>query len=386
MSRLYYKKHYQKSHNEPGYYDASGFETNTNSGKSYYQTTYTGNIAKQAANHCVTIIGWDDSYSKDNFKEGSRPSSNGAWLIANSYGTEYNDGGYFWLSYEEPSISDIYTMAVETTANYENIYQYDGNGWSDAVSIPGNDFTGANVFTSSSSFEETLNAVSFYTISNNQKYTIKVYKNLTGNTPDTGTLASACTISGTADYSGYHTIKLPTSCTLSPGSKFAVAITYKYDASTKNQAYIPIEGRSELNSGVLYSYASEPGQSYLYNDNSWIDCATYDDRTLNNIPIKAFTSNGIAATNTKVSFSKKSVKIGKGETYTLKAKLSTKTDSSSISYKSSNNKVVSVNNTTGKIKGLSKGSARITAISNDGNIATYSVNVYKAPKRISSRP
>ena len=78
---------------------------------------------------------------------------------------------------------------------------------------------------------------------------------------------------------------------------------------------------------MLYSYASEPGQSYLYNDNSWIDCATYDDRTLNNIPIKAFTSNGIAATNTKVSFSKKSVKIGKGETYTLKAKLSTKTDS-----------------------------------------------------------
>lgn len=290
------------------YYDASGFETNTNSGKSYYQTTYTGNIAKQAANHCVTIIGWDDSYSKDNFKEGSRPSSNGAWLIANSYGTKYNDGGYFWLSYEEPSISDIYTMAVETTANYENIYQYDGNGWSDAVSIPGNDFTGANVFTSSSSFEETLNAVSFYTISNNQKYTIKIYKNLTGTTPDTGTLASVCTISGTADYSGYHTIKLPTSCTLSPGSKFAVAITYKYDASTKNQAYIPIEGRSELNSGVLYSYASEPGQSYLYNDNSWIDCATYDDRTLNNIPIKAFTSNGIAATNTKVSFSKKSVK------------------------------------------------------------------------------
>ena len=215
------------------YYDASGFETNTNSGKSYYQTTYTGNIAKQAANHCVTIIGWDDSYSKDNFKEGSRPSSNGAWLIANSYGTKYNDGGYFWLSYEEPSISDIYTMAVETTANYENIYQYDGNGWSDAVSIPGNDFTGANVFTSSSSFEETLNAVSFYTISDNQKYTIKIYKNLTGTTPDTGTLASACTISGTADYNGYHTIKLPTSCTLSPGSKFAVAITYKYDASTK---------------------------------------------------------------------------------------------------------------------------------------------------------
>lgn len=60
-------------------------------------------------------------------------SSNGAWLIANSYGSDYNDNGYFWVSYEEPSLSDIYTMAAESTANYENIYQYDGNGWSNGT-------------------------------------------------------------------------------------------------------------------------------------------------------------------------------------------------------------------------------------------------------------
>lgn len=370
------------------YYDSTGFETGTNSGKSYYQTKYTGKTAILASNHCVTLIGWDDNYSKNNFKEGNRPSSDGAWLIANSYGTDYNDNGYFWLSYEEPSINDIYTMAVESTANYENIYQYDGNGWSDGAFISGNDVTCSNVFTSGSSFEETLNAVSFYTLTDKQKYTIKIYKNLTGDTPDTGTLASSCTVSGTADYNGYHTVKLPVSCTLSPASKFAVVITYKYDASTGNQAYLPFEGASETVDGVLYSYDSKPGQSFIYDstDQTWVDCTEVENRTMYNIPIKAFTSNGIAATNTKVSFSKKSVKIGKGETYTLKAKLSTKTDSSTVTYKSSNNKVVSVNQTTGKIKGLSKGSARITAISNDGNIATYTVNIYNAPKRISSRP
>lgn len=370
------------------YYDAIGFESNSNFGKSYYQTKYTGNVAKQAANHCVTVIGWDDNYSKTNFKEDARPSSNGAWLIANSYGTNYNDAGYFWLSYEEPSITEIYTMAVEPTANYENIYQYDGNGWSDAVCINGSSFTGANVFTSDTSFEETLNAVSFYTITDNQKYTIKIYKDLTGNTPDTGTLASACTVSGTANYSGYHTVKLPTSCTLSPGSKFAVAITYTYDAATKNQAYIPIEGRSEEDYGVLYAYNSSEGQSYLYDSQSatWADCAKFDDRILNNIPIKAFTANGIAAPNTKVSFSTSSVKIGKGETYTQKAKLSPATDSSKVTYRSSNNKVVSIDKDTGKIKGLSTGGVKITATSNDGNTASYSVTVYKAPKRISSRP
>lgn len=370
------------------YYDSVGFENNSTSGKSYYQTKYTGNIAKQASNHCVTIIGWDDNYSKNNFKEDARPSSNGAWLIANSYGTNYNDAGYFWLSYEEPSINDIYTMAVEPTANYENIYQYDGNGWSDAVCINGSSFTGANVFTSDTSFEETLNAVSFYTITDNQKYTINIYKNLTGNTPDTGTLASSCTVSGTANYSGYHTVKLPTSCTLSPGSKFAVAITYTYDAATKNQAYIPIEGRTEENTGVLYAYDSKEGQSYLYDAQSgvWTDCTSFDDRVLNNIPIKAFTANGIAAPNTKVSFSTSSVKIGKGESYTQKAKLSPATDSSKVIYKSSNSKVVSVDKDTGKIKGLATGGVKITATSNDGNTASYSVTVYKAPKRISSRP
>lgn len=370
------------------YYDSVGFETGTNSGKSYYQTKLTGKKAIQAANHCVTLIGWDDSYSKNNFNAGSRPSSNGAWLIANSYGSDYNDNGYFWVSYEEPSLSDIYTMAAESTANYENIYQYDGNGWSNGTAFPSGDITGANVFTSGSSFEETLNAVSFYTMTDNQKYTVKIYKNLTGDTPDTGTLASSCTVSGTADYSGYHTVKLPTSCTLSPGSKFAVTITYKYDSSSGHEAYIPYEGESESYDGVLYSYGSKQGQSFIYanDDKTWYDCTTIDNRVMNNLPIKAFTSNGIATTNTKVSFSKSLVKIGKGETYTLKAKLSNKTDSSTVTYKSSNNKVVSVNQTSGKIKGASKGSARITAISNDGNIATYTVNVYNAPKRISSRP
>lgn len=369
------------------YYDSVGFETGTNSGKSYYQTEYTGRKAIQAANHCVTLIGWDDSYSRDNFKEGSRPSSNGAWLIANSYGSNYNDSGYFWVSYEEPSLSDIYTMAVETTSNYANIYQYDGNGWSDGTAFSSSDVTGANVFTSGSS-NETLNAVSFYTITDNQKYTVNIYKNLTGDTPDTGTLASSCTVSGTADYSGYHTIKLPTSCTLSPKSKFAVTVTYKYDSSSGHEAYIPFEGESEAVDGILYSYSSKAGQSFIYvnGQNTWYDCTTIDNRVMNNLPIKAFTSDGIATTNTKVSFSKSTVKIGKGETYTLKATLSNKTDSSAVTYKSSNNKVVSVDLNSGKIKGISKGSARITAISNDGNIATYTVNVYNAPKRISSRP
>ncbi len=54
-------------------------------------------------NHIVQIIGWDDSYSKENFHAGHRPPKNGAWLCKNSWGTEFGaDGGYFWISYSDP--------------------------------------------------------------------------------------------------------------------------------------------------------------------------------------------------------------------------------------------------------------------------------------------
>ena len=47
----------------------------------------TGSIysrVKENPNHAVTIIGWDDDYSKDNFF--NKPNNNGAWIAKNSYG------------------------------------------------------------------------------------------------------------------------------------------------------------------------------------------------------------------------------------------------------------------------------------------------------------
>ena len=58
----------------------------------------------QDANHAALIVGWDDDYSTDNFKPDSRPSNNGAWLVKNSYGADLFDDGYFWISYEDPSL------------------------------------------------------------------------------------------------------------------------------------------------------------------------------------------------------------------------------------------------------------------------------------------
>ncbi|MBP5607123.1 MAG: hypothetical protein J6X66_02475, partial [Lachnospiraceae bacterium] len=75
---------------------------------------YDGNIT--TTNHAVTIVGWDDNYPAANFNSGHRPEHNGAWLVRNSWISEYsslnsvdNYNGYFtyfWMSYDNKSMSD----------------------------------------------------------------------------------------------------------------------------------------------------------------------------------------------------------------------------------------------------------------------------------------
>lgn len=59
--------------------DIGNFKFNPFNGALYHNN-------EEYPNHAVTIIGWDDNYSKDNFV--SKPERDGAWIVKNSYGTE----------------------------------------------------------------------------------------------------------------------------------------------------------------------------------------------------------------------------------------------------------------------------------------------------------
>ena len=408
------------------YYDKCGFENNSLGGKSFYQTRYAGKMAQKMANHCVTIVGWDDNYPRDNFA--NRPSGDGAWLIANSYGTKYNDNGYFWMSYYEPSICDIFTLDVEPVSNYDNNYQYDGSGYADTIYIKNKKMLGANVFTADKDHVQSLKAVSFYTITDDQAYTIKIYKNVSGNSPEKGTLVKECTTSGTAKLSGYHTIPLSSECTINPGEKFSVVVTYKYNSSTGNQAYLPVEGKSSLYNGIRYSYSSKKGQSYYYLNKKWHD--SYSSG-YNNICIKAFTTDLDGSSvpapeepaptdipssvptdapvpaptdtpsdipgstpeppveqipsgsfvTTKVQLSKNAITLGKNEEYKLNASISGSSSNNNIRYTSSNNKIVVVGSD-GTVTAKSTGTATITASADRAASGTIEITVKKAPSKI----
>lgn len=83
------------------------------------------------SNHSVTVIGWDDNYPKEKFK--NTPAGNGAFIARNSWGTYFGEDGYFYISYYDTSLGeDLISIAEDTESvkNFDNKYtygKYDGN-------------------------------------------------------------------------------------------------------------------------------------------------------------------------------------------------------------------------------------------------------------------
>ena len=236
------------------------------------------------ANHCVTIVGWDDdfnSFSKD------APES-GAWLIANSYGTNYSkdENGYFWVSYYDPSLCEYYTFEGVSADTYQTIFQYDGNGWNNSLRSP-EEVKTANVYTADGS--QQLQAVAFYTVQEDQPYTVDIYRSVSGKDPTNGTQIKEASVSGNFAKTGYHTVQIPKEVRVADGEKFSVVITY---ATVDDSACVPLEGQNDPQNGHCYSASA--GQSYTYfaEDAKWydntaisVDGVQYD---LNNACIKVF--------------------------------------------------------------------------------------------------
>lgn len=77
-------------------------------------------ITTASGGHSVAIIGWDDNYSRENFPEEIRPSSNGAYLIQNSWGEDWGDRGTFWVSYEDLYV-EMSILCVDDIIEYKDV-------------------------------------------------------------------------------------------------------------------------------------------------------------------------------------------------------------------------------------------------------------------------
>ena len=63
---------------------------------------YKSGVTDSGGGHGISIVGWNDNYSRDNFTV--KPQNDGAFLCLNSWGENWGNNGYFWVSYEDDNI------------------------------------------------------------------------------------------------------------------------------------------------------------------------------------------------------------------------------------------------------------------------------------------
>ncbi len=232
------------------------------------------------ANHAVTIVGWIDSFPASQFN--SAPAGNGAFIVKNSWNTTWGDNGYFYLSFYDASAlaENAAFHWAEPVDNYSQIFQYDPLGAVNFLGTEQESLLAANVFTAGSS--QALEAVSFYTPTTSSTYTIRIYTDLSGATPDTGTLA--LTDNGSLSQAGYHTLPLSTSVPLAAGQTFAIAI------NLTTPDYIYPQAIEYAIDGFSSQATAASGQSYFCMDGvNWVDLTSDFDPSAN-FCIKALTN------------------------------------------------------------------------------------------------
>ncbi len=222
-------------------------------------------------NHMVAIVGWDDNYSKNNFQ--TTPAGDGAFIIKNSWGTNWGDNGYCYVSYYDKSFTTIYdpdtysgfVFILNNTNIYDNIYQYDISGNNYFTNYGTDTLWYSNTFTSNNN--DQLAAFSTYSTNGTENYTVTIYVNN----------KLKYTQNGQFTYDGYHTVKLNKYVQLNKGDIFKIELK----VSAKDIAYIPMEyaSISRISPGNNYSYI----KTYEYDED--------ENQSPNVVCLKAFTIN-----------------------------------------------------------------------------------------------
>lgn len=333
-----------------GIYGASLFNETYNNATG---AIYCDNAVNTPINHAVTIIGWDDDYDVSNFKEGKRPSSNGAWIAKNSWGEKityplsqiqeevysanqemmqqagYNspeeipnevliagfepsygegkviidgdninfivgDNGLVYISYED---ANVYTQlyGIKNAVNkkdYDNLYQVDPLGLTKVITFSNSeDVYLVNTFKRDTQEQEKLDKIS---ITSFYGYECEVYVNPNGKEKTQDKLQKVELQDGdtTIIEPLYSTIEFAKPIDLT-GEYFTVAVKIISDAPIK---YIGLESQADEPTATVNAEESFVGgeQSPIADD--WVDIGAGTNGLSGNLCIKAFTTDTVLET------------------------------------------------------------------------------------------
>lgn len=345
-------------------YGAVGMAFNTSSDYAVtaaYQTAqgagtlgncYYDGEGEKSTNHLVTIVGWDDNYPRENFRSDKRPSANGAFRVKNSRGENYNDqGGYFWLSYED-YYAGWYAWCVEKVTpadTYDSVYYHDPFG-ADYYITGSDKMYGANVFERrGGDAGQTVTAVGVSVLTPNTAVSVYVNNGKNQFTPSTLTTRSF-------ELPGYYTILLDAPVNITQ-PEFTVGAIYSAPSGTK--LGLPFEKSTQASLSVCNA-----GESFYSTDG-----VSYTDtkERFGNLSIRALT------TESRIEMNSEKLSLRVGETAVLKATVIPQALGNKITWSSSNEAVVSVND--GVLTAKAAGAATITASTESGASCTCLVTV-----------
>ncbi len=253
---------------------------NANSWSSYYnrdRATYYYD-GESTPNHDVLIIGWDDGFPKDYFT--NTPEGDGAFICKNSWGTEFGDEGYFYVSYYDTVIgtTNVVYSKIGDGDNYDNIYQSDLLGWIGQLGYNSEEAYFANIYQTAD--EEKLEAVGFYATGKNTEYKVYVVRNF----ENVDSLNSRQLVAeGSLNNAGYYTIGLDSGVNLNADEKYAVVVYVKTPRAIHPVA---IEYESDSRTST-FDISDGEGYISLYGQ-VWMSA---EDKQSCNICLKAFTND-----------------------------------------------------------------------------------------------
>ncbi|MBR4196674.1 MAG: hypothetical protein IKQ95_08200 [Synergistaceae bacterium] len=253
------------------------------------------NDPNKATNHAVLAVGWDDNFPAENFGY-DKPSKPGAWLIRNSWGSDWSDGGYVWMSYEQ-GIKGGTAYTVEEANPNMHAYYWDDLGscslW--GISEAGTYSQAANVFRVRSDGEQLIEA-GFYTTgmdANVEISAISYGDEHPGNNITSGDIIA--TASANYHLPGYHTLKFDSPVQMTKGDYFSIVLRASnsdknapisvetalkrvtdYALVREGETYFYFSGQNVWRDGAYYTLKDRDGISYVYPMNACIKAFTVD--------------------------------------------------------------------------------------------------------------
>ena len=281
------------------------------------------NDTKADPDHSVVIVGWDDNFPKKNFgiKKASpsqarkTPQNDGAWLVRNSWGEDFGDEGYFWLSYEDKSLgANATVMEFMPADSYDNNYHYDGTGGNATCTYMGQDGktycylaaggSAGNIYRTSEESTQLLTSVTVGFATVNTGYSIQIYTNSAKmKDPTDGMPALKTPITGKSGAAGIYTIDIKQAdpgyeagIYLTKGEYFSVVVTATSSPYESKIVQMYTDKNLKSSDGsLLFVNRTEENQSYVKSNgtSSWVDMRKSTNEAMRSwtFRLKALTKN-----------------------------------------------------------------------------------------------